>query len=242
MKPQQLSKLLDITSSTLRRWAGEEYKEFLSISGQGYNGAHRSFSDQDARIIGWVAMMREKNTSPTDIHATLKSSQANDWRDLPPLPRGGFIEGEPIPVVPREAVEERFVAFQEKYETQIAAIAAERDKLQTELLEKQRELETKQRDLEAARLEASNALREQQERLQVSLAEQQKETATKIASLNQQLMELSTKEAELRGLLKQYAIGGRSMSVTSLIIGTLAIGIVLTILILVIAFLLSARR
>lgn len=78
------------------------------------NGGHRSFNDQDARVIAWIALMRAQNMPPKDISATLHAAQAAGWRDLPSLP-GGIADGEPVALVPREAVEERVRALEEQY-------------------------------------------------------------------------------------------------------------------------------
>jgi DNA-binding transcriptional MerR regulator len=136
MKPQQLMKLLDIAPTTLRRWSGEEYGEFLSPNGRGVNGAHRAYTEQDARILSWVKVLRAENVPPDDIITTLRSSQASNWRNLPALP-GGFAHDEPIAVVPREAVEERVRGLQERANLEIdtlkremAQIEKERDRLQ----------------------------------------------------------------------------------------------------------------
>src|SRR5690349_19009996 len=101
MKPYEIAKLLDVAPTTIRRWARDEYREFLSPMGQGINGGHRSFSDQDARIITWIAIMRGQNMPPAEITAILRSAQAENWRNLPELP-GGMVSGEPVAMVPRE--------------------------------------------------------------------------------------------------------------------------------------------
>jgi DNA-binding transcriptional MerR regulator len=204
MKPQQLAMLLNIAPNTLRRWAGKDYSEFLSPTAQG-NGSHRSFNQQDARIIAWVVLMKSQNTSAVDIRATLKSAQAENWGGLPELP-GGLANDEPIAVVPREAVEERLRALSERYETQLTSVVRERDYLQIQLQEKQHELET-------ARFEASD-----------SVKSIQKETSVAINTLQQRIIELTGKEAELRGRLEQYMIGGRRLSAVTLAIAALVIG------------------
>src|SRR5690349_9666884 len=95
MKPTQLAKLLNIDPATLRVWAGREFNEYLSPSAAGINGARRTFSETDARIMAWVAILKAQNTAPNEIRLTLKQAQADNWRDLPPLPRG-LIGDEPV--------------------------------------------------------------------------------------------------------------------------------------------------
>jgi DNA-binding transcriptional MerR regulator len=212
MKPRQLAALLGIAPATLRTWAGKNYRDFLSPKGQGANGAYRSFDEVDARILAWVALMKAQNTSADEIYLTLKTAKANNWRDLPPLP-GGIANDEPIAVVPREAVEERFRAIQERHETQLQAVIHERDQLREQL-------ETMHRESS----EALNALREEAS-----------ETAQK---LQQRIVELTAQEAELRGRLEQYKIGGRNWNLASLVMLALLIGVILTLVVLLIGGLL----
>ena len=117
MKPNHLAALLSISGSTLRLWAGKEYAEFLSPNAVGINGAHRSFSDQDARILGLVAERKARNASADDITAELRSLRSNDWRDLPPLQ--GLAGDDPVALVPREALAEYVRALRERYESQL---------------------------------------------------------------------------------------------------------------------------
>lgn len=131
MKPQQLAKLLNVADSTLRLWAGKEYAEFLSPTAQGPNGARRSFGDTDARILAWVALMRAQNTPMEDIRNVLRQAQSNNWHNLPPLP-GGMAVDEPVAMVPREAVEERLRAVQDRYDLQLEAAKKEREELLTQ--------------------------------------------------------------------------------------------------------------
>jgi DNA-binding transcriptional MerR regulator len=130
MKPEQLAKRLNVTSATLRSWAAKDFTEFLSPSAQGQNGSRRSFDDQDARILGWVAQMREQNIPLADIVAALRSAHANDWRGLPELPTSPNDE---VALVPREAVEERVRGLQEKHNLEVQALTRARDELQARL-------------------------------------------------------------------------------------------------------------
>lgn len=203
MKPNQLAKLLNITDSTLRLWCAKEYGDFLSLNAQGQHGARRSFNNTDARILAWIALLRTQNVSKEDIRATLRSSQANHWRDLPPLP-GGIVDDEPIAVVPREAVEERVKALREHYETQLQAISKERDELR-------------------AQLEAV-----------------QQENAETARAMQHKLDTLTEQEAELRGRLEQYTIGGKRRSAVTLVAGALLAGIVIMALAVLLALLVTS--
>lgn len=222
-KPQELAELLNLSPATIRKWASEEYGEFLSLNGQGGSGARRSFDEHDARIIAWVSNMKQGNIAAKDILSTLRECRQEGWKTLPALPQA-VSAGGAIAVVPREAVEERLAALKDHYELQLVAIQKERDQLQTQLTTKQRELELKQSELDVARREAAEALQNQQ-----------KEAAVMVSNLQQRLTELSTKEAELRGRMDQYSIGGRRASAATLIVVALAIGALFTIVIIVLA-------
>jgi DNA-binding transcriptional MerR regulator len=221
MKPQQLATLLNISPATLRRWAGADYGEFLSVKGRGVNGGYRSFDDQDARILAWVAILRAQNVSTEDIYLTLKSAQASNWRGLPALP-GGMANDEPIAVVPREAVEERVHALQERYELQLQVIVKERDQLRQQLEATQEEIKVARQETIAAQKESAQAIQQVQ-----------REKAEALEKLQQRMNELSTKEAELRGRLEQYTFGGRRWNAGSLIIVALLAGVVLALVIVV---------
>ena len=140
LKPKQLADLLGITDATLRTWVGDgEFAAFLSPQARGGKGARRSYDEQDARILAWIAQMRASNTTRDDIVDTLRASQADRWTDLPPLPRGGAGNAQ-IAVMPREAVEERFLALREQYDLQLKAVVVEKERLQAELTEVRGEL------------------------------------------------------------------------------------------------------
>lgn len=121
MKPQQLAKLLNISPVTLRHWCSSEYGEFLSPTAQGSNGAKRSFTDLDARILSWVAAMKEQNMNTSSILITLRNSKSQNWKDLPALADSALLS-EPVEMIPREAVEERIRALQDKFETRLATL------------------------------------------------------------------------------------------------------------------------
>src|SRR5260370_25461160 len=114
MKPQQLAQLLKVAPNTIRKWAGKDYAEFLSPSGAGFNGAARTFSEQDARILAWVAEMKARNTPAQEILDVLREAQRDSWRILPALP-GGMANDEPVALMPVEAAEERLRALRDRY-------------------------------------------------------------------------------------------------------------------------------
>lgn len=127
MKPTELAKLLDISPVTLRRWAGQEYAEFLSSSGAGQNGARRTFDDTDSRILALIAEMKAHNASGKEITLALQSARSENWRNLPPL--RGMTGSESVELVSREAVNERLQALRAQYEI----VVQERDDLRLRL-------------------------------------------------------------------------------------------------------------
>jgi DNA-binding transcriptional MerR regulator len=197
MKPQQLASLLHISPVTLRQWARETYSEFLSPSAQGASGTHRAFSDHDARVIAWIALLRAQNTPTADIVATLRSAQANNWRNLPPLP-GGTANDEPVMMMPVEVAETRMRALQERHESQLQAITAERDALKAQLVALQTRFDT---------------------------------AADEVKSLQARLTTLAVQEAEMRGVMAQYTVGGRRLPAI-LLVAVVALVVILTMLVL----------
>lgn len=87
MKPEQLAKRLNITSAAIRKWTGTDFREFFSPSAAGIKGTRRSFDERDARILAWIAQLKEKNTPTHEIQTILRNAAQRNWQDLPPLPR-----------------------------------------------------------------------------------------------------------------------------------------------------------
>jgi DNA-binding transcriptional MerR regulator len=127
MKPQELANLLNVDPATIRRWAREDFREFLSPNAQGGNSLHRSFDEHDVRVLAWVAKMRTQNIPTANIIDTLRSAQAAKWRDLPPLPDEA--EQENIPLMPVDTALAKLDAAQEQYRQEVKALIRERDTL-----------------------------------------------------------------------------------------------------------------
>ncbi|MEP7288442.1 MAG: MerR family transcriptional regulator [Chloroflexota bacterium] len=130
MKPQELAKQLGIADVTLRKWAGKDFAQFLSPSATVSNGARRSFSDQDVRIMLWIGQMKDQNMPADEITAVLGTAQESDWHNLPPMPA---TTNDDIALMPREAAETRLTAIQQQYEVQVQALRNERDELRQRL-------------------------------------------------------------------------------------------------------------
>jgi DNA-binding transcriptional MerR regulator len=214
MKPQQLAKLLNIADSTLRLWAGKDFTEFLSPKAQGPNGARRSFSAQDARILAWIAQMRAQNMPIGEIRGILKSAQVDDWRNLPPLP-GGMANDEPIAVIPLDTAEERIRSIQQRYDMQLQSVIKERDDLKSQL-------EVVRREIETVRREAAESAKNVQE-----------QSSDTVKTLQQRITELTEREAELRGMMAQYTFAGRRLNAATMVVIALLAGVVLALVIVV---------
>ncbi len=168
MKPQELARRLNIADVTLRKWAREDYAEFLSPSAQAATkSGRRAFSDQDVRILFWIAQLRDSNTSPEEIRATLRSAQAEDWRNLPQVPPTASDE---IAIVPREAAEERIRALQDHFTLQVQALTRERDELKAQVAE----LKTENADLRRKKDEITEQILDLNRRLAAMLEKEQR--------------------------------------------------------------------
>lgn len=84
MKSNALVTLLRCSESTIRKYAGD-YAEYLSPLAQAGAGRHRDYTDHDARVLKLVIDMKAAKQSEDNIHATLRSLQANGWERLPAL-------------------------------------------------------------------------------------------------------------------------------------------------------------
>lgn len=170
MKPQELANLLKVDPATIRRWAREDFREFLSPNAQGGNSLHRSFDEHDVRVLAWVARLRSQNIPTANITDTLRSAQANHWRDLPPLP--GEAEQESIPLMPESTALAKLDAAEAQHQQEIRAIIKERDAI-AERLSKM--------EMENSRLQAKND-----------------ELTTRILDLNNRLLSLLEKREDRR--------------------------------------------
>jgi len=138
MRPQELAKRLGIADVTLRKWAGKDFTQFLSPSATIANNARRSFSEQDVRILFWIAQMKDQNMPAEEISHILYIAQTGDWHDLPAIPLNPSDE---ISVIPREAAESRLTALQQQFEIQVQSLTKERDELRERLEQSESEKE-----------------------------------------------------------------------------------------------------
>ncbi|MEO8394344.1 MAG: MerR family transcriptional regulator [Chloroflexota bacterium] len=144
MKPSELSNILGVSASTIRAWSANEYKRYLTPSGQGGSGASRSFTDLDARILWRVVSLKQQGFTAEDVHADLQRQQAAEWDDLPPMP--DTVGAARVAVVPqaaadnaleyqRRALQREIAMLQERVSTLETKLDAEHDKSDKQLRE-----------------------------------------------------------------------------------------------------------
>lgn len=104
MQTSELAKWLGLAAVTIRQWSAGEWAQYLSPTAQGGEGRSRVFNDRDARIIAHIARLKASGQDRDSIHAALKSMQADEWRNLPPMPTAPP-DFEPIQMIPTSTAE-----------------------------------------------------------------------------------------------------------------------------------------
>lgn len=152
MKTKQIADRLDVSVATIRVWTADVYPEFMSQSARG-GGKTRQFTERDLRVLTAIAEMSNRNMGRAEIHAALTDMQAEGWIALPPVP-GLPPEEAASPMIPREHAEMALAKQKEildiritQLETEIDVLRdalhderAERQRLQSDLLTKERQL------------------------------------------------------------------------------------------------------
>jgi DNA-binding transcriptional MerR regulator len=87
LKPADAAKLLGVSASALRTWSIDEFKEYLSPSGQGGDGRYRDFTEVDLRVLNLINEMKKASKPLEEIHITLRALQSGNWERLPSLPQ-----------------------------------------------------------------------------------------------------------------------------------------------------------
>lgn len=77
----QVADLLDASGSTVRRWAGE-FAAHLSPAANPGKGANRAFTDDDLRILGYVASRTAAGIPVAEIAKELPTAQLPSLADL----------------------------------------------------------------------------------------------------------------------------------------------------------------
>lgn len=86
MKPSEVAMRIGIAPSTVRLWTAKEFKEYMSVGGQGGDHSARNLTEQDARILAHIARLKAEGAKADEIHLDLKRLAMNDWIELPALP------------------------------------------------------------------------------------------------------------------------------------------------------------
>lgn len=84
MKSNELVQLFGVSESTIRNYV-REYAQYLSPSAVGGGGQHRSFTEQDAKVLSLIIDMRSQNQSADTIALQLSALQSNNWEQLPEI-------------------------------------------------------------------------------------------------------------------------------------------------------------
>ena len=86
MGPGDAAKLLNIDRSTITRWTAHEFKRYMTSGAQGGTGKQRVVTERDLRVLHLIKMLKDTNTPPEEIHATLQQMERVDWEGLPDMP------------------------------------------------------------------------------------------------------------------------------------------------------------
>ncbi|MEO8397950.1 MAG: MerR family transcriptional regulator, partial [Chloroflexota bacterium] len=101
----EIAKLLDMKPGTIRLWSDKDhFRDYLSPTGAGGDGAHRDFTDDDLRVLYFVKQQKDVGRHTDDIKSSLASMQTRDVLYGLPLP-GVRMEAE-VAVVPAALVDE----------------------------------------------------------------------------------------------------------------------------------------
>ena len=104
MKPSEVASILGIAASTIWAWSLGEYKYYLSPNAQGGTGRNRDLTELDARILGYIARLKQQSTPGDEIQINLKRLQEDDWRELPLLIDVSGVAGvSNMAVIPKQA-------------------------------------------------------------------------------------------------------------------------------------------
>lgn len=215
MQPNDLARLMGITSNTIRRWTAEFYK-YLSPQASPPKGKPRIYGEHDQRVFHFIKAARDKNKPLETIHAQLESMHADNWRGLPDIPPEWREQAETMPVS---------LAASKAYDLAQMAV------LQRDLEHTRAELETAQNALEAAQQRVID-LEGQIDAMQASQNVTESEFQ---AQLHAAQLELSTARGEVEALkarLSAYAITGGDRPVPVLLIAGIAALAVLVALVL----------
>lgn len=159
MKTHELAKWLGLSPNTVRVWTRGEFKTYLTPTAQGGEGRYRNFDDHDARVVAFIAALKQQNTPVKEIHMTLTQLQENNWEDLPPMPLAPPGEG-PVMMMPREAAERAIDTQKNTLMRQIAVMEEKVEDLSLQLEQEREQHQQERRQLQTELVEAKENLGE----------------------------------------------------------------------------------
>lgn len=165
MRTGDLAKWIGFNESTVRLWT-VEYGQYLSPSAQ--EGQRRRFTDHDQRVLALVAALKDDGRTGDEIHAALKSLQADGWKDLPPMPAAPPDMG-PIGMIPTSTADERAQKISSRYQLQVIYLEETVERLESELTREKHQ----RADLQAQLTTARESLGEMRGRLAAVEVERQ---------------------------------------------------------------------
>ncbi len=221
MNVAKLAELLDVHPDTVRRWAGKDYKQFMSPTATPQRGKTRVFTTTDAAVLSYIATMRTEGKPADEIHQRLVEMQSERWIDLPEVPTYWFSDSyEETMTVELAAVRA----------SQVAQIAV----LQTELEHTRLELQAAQDQLVEARSRVTN-LEIELEALRASSETITRELQEQIHTREVELERAKQDVARFEGQLQQYSLGReKPINVGLIILVTAFVVAVLVIILLVV--------
>lgn len=210
MNPATLAERLNVNADTIRRWS-TLYAAFLGPGATPPKGRARSYTDFDARVLLFIATLRESGLELDDIDHRLNDLQRANWIGLPELPPEWGLDEQTVPVG---------VAVSKAADiARIAVLQAELDNVRRALQDAQSRAETLERDLGAERLEKS------------TLAGELGAARVEIEKLHGQV---STLEARLGAYSLAYGLGRERplplvlvVAVTAILVVVLTVAVIL---------------
>jgi DNA-binding transcriptional MerR regulator len=157
MKAGQLAKWLNIGRSTITSWTTGDYQDFFSPGARGGSGQDRHFTENDVRVMRFIAESRRRNIPVEEIVIALQGMQANDWAGLPPMPDAP--PSAEFPVVPAAAADAQLDAERRAFLREIAMLQQRVDQLERQI-----------RDEQAARRDEIERLLREREEMRATLA------------------------------------------------------------------------
>jgi DNA-binding transcriptional MerR regulator len=150
MKPVEISRLLDVSVSTVKQWT-TLYRDYISESGRGGGGVARDYTNHDARVFAFIAGLRNQGKGLEDIAAALDAAQRDNWAGLPDVPS--------LPDVSIGRHEERELETR-RLVKQIIALESTVETLQTQLDAQRAQLDAKDTTITGLQQRISDAQRE----------------------------------------------------------------------------------